>query len=104
MRFKPGVRLEGAQPAIILAAVVVNDLFKEKGLELVITSVTDGTHGPNSLHYSGNAIDVRSWELKDVEGFAKEIRSRLTGEFDVVVEATHIHIEFDIKNNGKTKI
>lgn len=98
MKFKPGTRIAGIQPELVLAAVVIDRLFHTNGLpELVITSGVDGKHSKNSLHYVGRAWDIRSWYIDDKETFAQKLRESLTEEFDVVVEKTHVHVEFDPK-------
>ena len=74
------------------------DLFASKYLDLQITSIREGTHRVDSLHYEGDAIDIRP------QGVTKEeIKRSLTaleiqygGRFDVVVHSTHIHIEYDL--------
>jgi hypothetical protein len=72
-----------------------------------ITSLCDGTHGENSKHYTGYAIDVRIRDIStlyptdrkylsnEVTGFANRIQRRLGSDYDVVLEKTHIHIEYD---------
>ncbi len=96
MRVKPGARIRHCSAQILFAAVVANEVFHEYGRELVITSGTDGKHSRTSLHYRGDAIDLRTRELDPsvVEAVAGEIRNRLGPDFDVVVERTHIHMEY----------
>lgn len=99
MKLKHSVRLQGLQPQILLAVMVADDVYKKYGKELVITSVNDSRHGKNSIHYRGNAIDTRTRYFSYDEKIAvyKEIKERLTVDFDVVLEKDHIHIEFDPK-------
>lgn len=91
MRIKSGVKLAGVRPEIVIAMHVVDSVM---GGKLVITSVVDGVHGVNSLHYVGLAFDMRTRDTADVNKLAKDIRNALGSEYDVVVEKTHIHIEF----------
>lgn len=72
--------------------------------EAVITSTYDGNHSPGSLHYQNRAFDVRlpsrigrnnSTDL-DKEAYVK-IKEALGKDFDVILEDTHIHIEYDPK-------
>jgi hypothetical protein len=81
-----------------IADGVCNDRF----YELVITSVTDGKHSPNSLHYVGYAFDMRTRDLSQVDkkNLAVDLREALGQEFDVVVEKTHIHVEFQPKGEA----
>ena len=98
MRYKPGVSIQGIQPEIVATFNVIETAFSPK--EAIITSAKDGKHRPGSLHYSGNAVDLRTRHL--IEGEAGEILIRLdtwlTDEFDVVLEEDHIHVEFQPKS------
>jgi len=104
MRFKAGVKLQGIQPEIVATFQTVEAAFAPK--EAVITSANDGKeHRRGSLHYSGNAIDLRVRHL--VEGEAVRIhlliKTSLTDEYDVLHEhigtdEEHIHIEFQPKS------
>ncbi len=63
-----------------------------------VTFTTNGTHTtPNSLHYSGNAIDLRVWGLTDAEraDWVRRIRDAIGYDYDVVDEGDHIHVEYD---------
>ena len=78
------------------------DLYLDR--DVVITSVCDGTHMEGSKHYEGNAFDVRTWVTdtcgvqmsrdtkRDIATFLQNI---LGMDYDVVAEATHIHVEYD---------
>lgn len=106
MNLKQGVTVGGVRPEITVAMMVTKGVWDDNGLVFTVTSITDGKHRAGSLHYEGLAFDVRTWvpgrpgvQLpSDVkERIAKELRLALGKEFDVVVEGTHIHIEFDPK-------
>ncbi len=84
----------------------LDKLVKEyTGNELIITSGCELTakHMQGSKHYTGNAIDIRTWELyamgKDkLTEFSRKLRKLFPkGKYDIVPESTHIHIEFDPK-------
>ena len=79
-------------------------------LEPIMTSGKDGSHMTGSLHYAGRACDIRllthpyyttelipnaAWVYN--ESLAEELQKKLGGDFDVVLERTHIHIELDPK-------
>ena len=106
-RLKEGVTLNGVQPEIVLAIMLVNSVYQEMGLEHTVTSITDGQHKVGSLHYAGLAFDNRTWADKigtqlpehTKREIADRIRTALGAEFDVVVEATHIHCEMHIEND-----
>lgn len=99
MILKNSVSLKNLQPQIVIALIVANDVYREHGFVLCITSISDSVHGPGSLHVSGMACDLR---IKTIPAnmaaiLSKEIRADLTSEFDVILEFDHIHIEFDPK-------
>ena len=104
MRFKPGV--VGAVGPYQLHEALARCLptmdaahrrvVKREGF---ITSLMDGTHSARSLHYSGRAVDFRTRDLSalEVAHLAAALKSDLGPAFDVVVEETHIHVEWDPK-------
>ena len=93
MNIKKGVVLTGVRPEIVLAMNFVDLLYYTLGQDLVITSVLDGKHMENSLHYSGCAFDFRLPE-KNVNEIVLELRMELGNNYDVVLESDHIHVEF----------
>lgn len=105
MKLKNGVLVAGVQPETLVAMMVAKDAAELHGVEFVVTSVTDGTHKEGSKHYAGRAFDMRTRDLEDPierEALASTIRVDLNGkdtnwegEYDVVLESTHIHIEYD---------
>jgi len=104
LMLKPGVRLAGVQPPIAIAINVVHSLWvREFGNEIpcVVTSLTDGKHSNNSLHHCGLAVDFRTRNISRgnafMEQFKAEIRNALGGDFDVILEPTHLHVEYDPK-------
>lgn len=71
---------------------------------VTVTSMKDGKHSVNSLHYSGMAVDIRSKHLTQEESrkvfFA--LKNDLGPDYDVLLEAEnteneHLHIEYDAK-------
>ena len=98
LRCKDGVTLTGIAPEIAVAIQIVDGVYRDYGETLVITSVTDGQHSYASLHYVGHAFDCRVVTDRDVWGeIPQAIRERLTAEYDVVDETTHLHIEYQPK-------
>lgn len=101
---KPGVDLRGLAPQMAVAYCIAQDVYREKvGMSCVITSGSDGKHGPNSLHYSGKALDLRTNSLRpeQVHPVFVALKTALGGQFDVVLEEDHIHVEFDPKETEK---
>ena len=97
MRLKPGVRLLGIKPEILLAIMVTERAYRPN--ELVITSIVDGSHMRGSEHYTGMAFDCRTREMSEVRAreIAHQIGADLGADFDVILETDHLHIEFDPK-------
>lgn len=96
MLLKTGVDISRLRPEIrkklpMISAVVV----AIEGGELVIVSTYEGNHSPGSLHYADLAVNIRSGKHKDQVGL--ELGRVLGPDYDVVVEMTHIHIEYDPK-------
>ena len=99
---KVGVDIRGIQPQIVLAYCIANAIYHDKaGIPCVITSASDGKHGPNSLHYKGLALDLRTSSLKpeQVQPIYLALQSALGPQFDVVLEEDHIHCEYDVRDD-----
>lgn len=64
------------------------------GVEAVITSTCNDAHAANSLHYADLAIDIRL-PPHDRAKTRDGLQQLLGDDFDVVLESTHIHIEYD---------
>lgn len=97
MLLKAGVSIERLCPELRKKLNFIQDtLYDLADTELVITSTYEGNHSPGSLHYANRAIDIR------LPCKASEIVSRLKSAFgsdyDIILEPTHIHIEYDPKN------
>lgn len=83
-------------PIIDAASMVFGSL----GYEVVITSACDGTHSAGSLHYEGKALDLRcsvAWGFStaDCQAIEAMMAERLGTGYDVVLESTHLHVEYD---------
>lgn len=65
---------------------------------IVITAGSDGQHQPNSRHYKGEAIDIRIWNLPNVEEFRALFAKALGPKFTVLLEGDHIHCQ--VKKGG----
>jgi hypothetical protein len=124
MRVKPGVSFFRVGPAVEAALDIADKVYiREVGFEATVTSCRDGNHSLDSLHYyrwwdprrwpsdpegSQGAFDLRTWPKPWVPGqmrratkdrLALEIQTALAeefpGEFQVVVESDHLHVEHD---------
>lgn len=96
------VSFQNLQPQMVLAVIMAQEVYREYDTDMVITSANDSVHSRTSLHFSGNAVDLRIWNLPD--GTANEVRDKLqeklTKDFDVILESDHIHLEYQPKYNG----
>ncbi len=95
MRIKDSsVKIQGISTELLFALIVADQVYKETGQELVITSLNDGKHSVTSLHYSGNAGDVRIYRDGKDQQRRDMIKERLGIDYDVILEGNHIHIEY----------
>ena len=96
---KPGVRVTGLRPEILLGVVIAERVFEEAGADLVVTACVDGKHAAGSLHYVGQAVDLRTRDVAaDVRPkLVARLRECLGEDYDVVLETDHIHVEFQPK-------
>lgn len=98
--FKQGVTVDKVNIVVFFILSVAATAYFEFGLpNLVATSISDGVHKPGSKHYEGMAVDIRIWGISTIKlkKLVARIQAKLGQEYDVVLEATHIHIEYDPK-------
>lgn len=80
-----------------VAATTVSQLYQDMlGIDCEITSGDDGDHMVGSKHYEGLALDfrIRTIEQRLQGPVAIAVREALGDEYDVVLEATHLHVEY----------
>lgn len=99
MKIKKGAKIAGIRPEIVLAAMIADKIYSKYVDDSVLTEGTGGKHGRASLHYVGQAIDLRTsfFELDAAKLVVVELKESLGDDFDVVLETDHIHIEFQPK-------
>lgn len=100
--FKKGVETKNVHPKMVWAWGVIAELSAEWNIDTVVTSVADGVHMEGSKHYLDpvQATDFRTWYLPsedDKHRFVTTAQMRLGSAFDVVLESTHLHVEYDPK-------
>jgi len=82
---------------LILGLVVIDQVLHDFGLNCGLTSMNDSEHSRTSLHYADCAADIRirDWPADiDKSEVIEKIRQRLNRHYDVILERTHIHVEF----------
>ena len=97
MQLKEGVNVLGAKPEIILAIMVCESVYKNHGIEMVITSITDSKHSQFSRHYQGFAFDLRTRNIPSEatqKKILEEIKGSLTKDFNIIDEGDHFHIGY----------
>ena len=94
-----GAKVNGIQPEMILAFVIIASVYDNYGVKCVITEGTGGKHSEGSLHYVGLALDFRTRDMTDkmAEVLVMKIKEALGDQYDVVLEKDHIHVEFQPK-------
>ena len=100
---KQTVRFRRFTPALMRILRAVYDVTRGQSepSEVVITSVNDSTHGPQSRHYTDEAIDVRTKHFASETAklrFAALLRAELGPAFTVLYENPagenqHLHIQ-----------
>ena len=105
LSLKSGVSVKGLCPEIIIAIIIADQIYNKYGCQLTITAGTDGHHMATSLHYSGQAVDLRTSIFRNglLDKVCDEIRSSLNQEYDVVLESDHLHIEYDPRPKNELK-
>lgn len=100
MRLKPGVKFDGVKWQTLRAMSEAERIMGAYG-ESTVTSLLDGKHSPNSLHYQGLAVDLRTRHLtqKQIIDVANDLKKALGNDYDVVIEKTHLHVEYDRKGD-----
>ncbi|MBI1353277.1 MAG: hypothetical protein GC160_02945 [Acidobacteria bacterium] len=102
MRIKSGASVRGLRPEIVLALLAAASVWRELGAAdpPTVTAGVDGRHSRGSLHYAGAAVDLRLPRNVEAAQAALSLEAALGGvggEYDVVLESDHIHVEFQPK-------
>lgn len=94
---KDGVKFDGIHPRMIEALPIICAVFGSFESPAVCTSAYDGDHMDGSRHYEGLALDWRIWyiQVDRVIHTVEILQSELGDDYDVIQEATHIHVEYD---------
>jgi len=96
--FKKGVEVSRVKLQVFfIISLVAEAYFKYGRKSLTVTSISDGKHKEGSKHYVGQAVDFRIWGIGPIvlRALVKYLQELLGEDYDVVLEKTHIHIEYD---------
>ena len=96
LQFKVGVQLTVTKEVNEILRGV-ESVFRQFDVPCVVTAGTDGVHGKQSKHYSGQALDFRIRDLKPEQrdALVKLCQKSLIQGHDVVLESDHLHVEWD---------
>jgi len=108
LTIKPKVDISILTPQIVLGIFICERVYQlYTPNACVITSGFEGNHMEGSLHYNGDAVDLRLpvkyYSIADDhQKLVLALQNHLGDGFDVVLEKTHIHIEYDplMQNHG----
>jgi len=96
MLIKAGVDISRLRPTIRKKLnEIARRVWSIEKEELIITSTYEGSHSEGSLHYADLAVDIRRHKHGTL--VRQELRDKLGMDYDIVLEADHIHIEYDPK-------
>lgn len=104
---KETARLKALTPALLRLFLAVLAIARETFDvdEIVITSINDGTHAPNSRHYTNEAIDLRTRNFATEAAklrFASALRNHLGPDFTVLYEdqgGANQHLHLQVRKN-----
>jgi len=99
MELLSNASLRGIKPETIVGMIIVDQVYQRYGERCQFTSIADGQHARSSLHYVGFAFDVRTISINpdNMQTIVLEIEKCLNGEWDVVLEDDHLHVEYQPK-------
>lgn len=97
MRFEPDFRLHvlHLELALVLHHASLWSLLTR--IDVVVNHGADGTHKPGSLHGWNLALDLDTEgdRVSNTEHLAGYLARMLGPGYDVVLEPTHVHVEWD---------
>lgn len=100
LRFKPDVRIGYLDERLVDVLRSATIWSLRAGVDVEINSIEDGAdvHLPTSLHGVGLAVDVDTVGDRpdDLVALAQWFRRTLPAGYDVVLEADHVHVEYDV--------
>ena len=79
-----------------------NEWSRVARLTVDVNAIDNGSHGVNTFHGRSLAwdLDVVGEDAQDLVSLASYLQMRLPPPYEVVLESTHVHIEFDTHKGG----
>ena len=93
MLIKAGVDISRLNREIRKALNKIDNIYRNNGEDLIITSTYEGTHSPGSKHYANDAIDIRK-SIISQKATLILLDDVLGPDFFILEENTCIHIHF----------
>lgn len=95
------VQVKDLKPCIRKILQTIQNVCKYYEGERYIFTITSGhevwaKHMKNSKHYKGEAIDIRTIDMRNKMIVYRRLKEILK-DYDVILEKTHIHIEYEPK-------
>ena len=100
MKLKEGAIIAGLNPKMRIVLITADDVWRNHGQELVVTSGLDGCHSAGSWHYYGCALDFRTRDFKserEKKDVFQELQTKLkkiSSRYGVVLESSHMHTQY----------
>lgn len=106
LRFEPTVRIVNFTEQLSRILHLVSAWSFVARIDVVVNSVDDGAHNRGSLHGYSLAIDLdtegdRAEHLPILHGY---LARHLPPGFDVVLEPSHVHVEWDTNRRPKPQL
>ncbi len=102
LNFRPGVRALWWSQHLSTVLELACAWSAVARVDVDVNSIDDKQHGVGTLHGWGLAVDLdtvgdKPADLASLHGF---LARYLPPAYDVVLEATHVHVEFDMKRKA----
>lgn len=84
-------------PELVAVLVWADRWSRQQHVAVDVNAIDNGTHQPGSLHGASRAIDLDTFgdNRADLNRLYAYLRDVLPPGYDVVDEATHVHVEWD---------
>lgn len=100
LRFKPEVRVKVLRPelAAVIGEASLWSLLERVDVEVNAIDETPSIHMAGTLHGFSLAVDLDTVGDKavDTQSLAEHLRRALPPGYDVLLEADHVHVEYDM--------